>query len=560
MVAAAVVPLRGQQQRPQAAVMCRALLRKGVQQGDAPAEAGAGRLPRRRRAAPASRGRRPARCPRSPDRRARPRWPGRYSAPFLARSRRSACTSARKTSTMARSWLRPSRVLMASADWACTLGLVQVEAEHRRRRELQVDERARAGRAELVGDAPGMARDGRSRHGRTCRWCRARAGPGAASTGSPAASAVARACSKACPGRIQVVHALDAADQFEGMTADLRACSCRGQRRPRREREPGRPSLPAKATSASSTAAWAASRGSGSGSEQVIGQPNVPSRSRPTASRPPPRGRASGGSPPGRRLQPDASWLDEHARRPAWPRRPGGPRPGASTSRASASARSSGSSSSRPRGERVDRRSQCPPSHRIRPEKTSSLPARPVPGLGGQFRGNVRGQAALDAPLRATERRRRSRPAGRQQSPATASRVRVCRNRKAPSSTASSWHEPRAPARRRPLPRVARRGREQPPVEMAAEQRGSNTRCGPHSRPAGRPHPRRRIRHARSAERSSTRKGTPSAGALNPLDHFGLGAGRHARTMAATSPARQSLERDVRRPRLPRNRTTSSRG
>ena len=228
-------------------------------------------------------------------------WASARKRSMPARSRRNACISARKSSTMAWVLASPSRVLMASADWACC------SASPSSKRNIAAAVSCRSMTAPVLA-APSSSAMRRAWESRSVRassnmsmvpsWCRARS----RHTASPAASAVARACSKASlaasrsfPRRIR--PSSSSAWQRTWRTCLRRGQGALGEGASLVDVAVGERDLGVQGGRLGGEA------GLRIGREQVAGDCELPPGGGPPGCHPPPRGPASGAPPPGRRLR-----------------------------------------------------------------------------------------------------------------------------------------------------------------------------------------------------------------------------------------------------------------
>ena len=221
------VAVRGQQQRPYRAVWRWALLGQGVEDGDAAAEALQSARPVvvEQRQHPVRAGQRAA----------FDFWiagfggMGEREKAIHARAVTAQCLYLGEEEQPDGARLgQPEPGTGGQRGLGVMFGLAELEAEHRDGGELQVDDRAGTGRAQLIGDTPSLGEavgagvvehvDGaelmqgtQPPHGQPCR-IRGRQG-----------------LLEGLPGSIQIFPSQDAAEQFERMAADLRTRLRRGQ-------------------------------------------------------------------------------------------------------------------------------------------------------------------------------------------------------------------------------------------------------------------------------------------------------------------------------------------
>ena len=177
-------------------------------------------------------------------------------------------------------------------------GLVELEAEHGRRGELQVDDRAGAGRAEFGGDAPRLRQAVGARvveHVDRAELVQSPQPP----HGQPGRVGRGQGLLEGVPGAIQVACPADPAEQFQRPAADLGARPRRGQDALGEGTRPVARVVGGQGDLGVQHGRLGAETGLGVG--RRAGRPRCRRAAArpPTGSHPPPRGPASGGSPPG---------------------------------------------------------------------------------------------------------------------------------------------------------------------------------------------------------------------------------------------------------------------
>ena len=122
----------------------------------------------------------------------------------------------------------PSRVLMANRGLGVMFCLAELVAEHRDGGELQVNNRAGTGSAQLIGDTPSLGEAvgaGVVKHVNGAELMQGTQPP----YGQPCRICGRQGLLEGVPGSIQILSPQDAAEQFECMAADLRTRLRRGQ-------------------------------------------------------------------------------------------------------------------------------------------------------------------------------------------------------------------------------------------------------------------------------------------------------------------------------------------
>ena len=125
----------------------------------------------------------------------------------------------------------PSRVADRYRGMGVMLGLAEFVAEHRAGGELQVNDRAGTGSAQLIGDAPGLGESvsaGVVEHVNGAELMQGTQPP----HGQPCRLRGRQGLLEGVPGSIQVISSQHAAEQFVCMAADLRTRLRRGQGAP----------------------------------------------------------------------------------------------------------------------------------------------------------------------------------------------------------------------------------------------------------------------------------------------------------------------------------------
>ena len=161
-----------------------------------------------------------------------------------------------------------------------TFGLVELEAEHGRGGELQVDDRAGAGRAEFAGDAPRLgqaAGSGVVEHVDRAELVQRPQPP----HGQPGRVRCGQGLFEGVTGAVEVVCPADPAEQFQRPAADLGARPWRGQDALGEGARPVARVVGGQGDLGVQHGRLGAEAGLGMSGEQVAGDADVPPRGRP---------------------------------------------------------------------------------------------------------------------------------------------------------------------------------------------------------------------------------------------------------------------------------------